>query len=123
LWAKSILIERDGVLVAGSPDAPIGTNGKLTIHLYGKDQGSKGDGIVCQYDPHCGVPNDRWDLGSTKKFDLPGDVYDYFYKYEPLKYDNGTDNGFLVTRCWVSPTAVRCFCMEKTVRPIPPTAT
>lgn len=38
-WAESILVENNGALIAGSPNAPIGSNhGLLTIHLYGVDQ-------------------------------------------------------------------------------------
>ena len=39
-WAASILVENGGTLTAGAlPDPPIGTNnGRLTIHLWGKDQ-------------------------------------------------------------------------------------
>lgn len=95
LWATSILIERDGVLAAGSPDAPIGTNGgKLTIHLYGPNQGLNGKGIVCQYDVHCGIPAGIWGTNGSKKVDLPGGVNDYFYDYQPLKYDGGDASGY-----------------------------
>jgi hypothetical protein len=53
-YAKSILVENGGSLVAGLDSEnnlkPIGTNGgsRLTIHLYGKDQGISGKGITCQ---------------------------------------------------------------------------
>ena len=39
-WAANILVENGGSLIAGSPTAPIGTQGGVvTIHLYGKDLG------------------------------------------------------------------------------------
>ncbi|MCL4244767.1 MAG: pentapeptide repeat-containing protein, partial [Candidatus Dadabacteria bacterium] len=42
-WAYNILVENNGSLIAGSEAAPIGTaGGKLTIHLYGEDQGVGG---------------------------------------------------------------------------------
>src|SRR5690349_14909626 len=52
-WAANILVEDGGSLVAGSPQAPIGTDGGVvTIHLWGADQtGSdpkkQGIGIAC----------------------------------------------------------------------------
>ena len=67
-WAANILVENEGKLVAGSPEAPIGTNGGvLTIHLWGKDQTGndpvkQGKGIACWSDTkaHCGVPDEIW---------------------------------------------------------------
>ena len=67
-WAESILIEKDGSLVAGSADAPYGTKGTLRIHLWGPKQGigtGKGDGgvgIPCLADSNnqCGVPDKLW---------------------------------------------------------------
>ena len=52
-YAHSILVENGGSLIAGLDSEnnlkPIGTSGgSLTIHLYGKDQGSSGAGITCQ---------------------------------------------------------------------------
>src|SRR5215831_798824 len=41
-WAKSILVENGGSLLAGALNAPFGSMGMgsvLTIHLYGKDLG------------------------------------------------------------------------------------
>lgn len=67
-WAANILVEKDGSLLAGSPTAPIGSNGgTLTIHLWGADQtGSdithQGHGVPCLSDDkgQCGVPDDIW---------------------------------------------------------------
>src|SRR5262249_40677417 len=43
-WAKAILVENNGSLLAGTT-MPIGTaGGTLTIHLYGTDQGQGGKG-------------------------------------------------------------------------------
>jgi G8 domain-containing protein len=90
-WAKSILVENGGALIAGSPTAPIGAQGGVvTIHLYGKDQGAPGgQGIACLTDPRCGVPADTWSSNGGSKVTLPGGVTDYFYQYDPLPYDDG----------------------------------
>lgn len=67
-WAKSVLIENNGSLIAGSPQDPIGENGgSLTIHLYGTDQGIGGSGVSCKTDEMCGIPLSIWQTnGSTK---------------------------------------------------------
>ncbi|HET7134359.1 MAG TPA: hypothetical protein VFJ25_00450, partial [Casimicrobiaceae bacterium] len=100
-WAASILIENDGALVAGGSGAgePIGTKpgGRLTFHLYGKDQGPRsGKGIACVM-PTCGIPNGPdsvWTSNGAKKVALPGGaVDDYFYQYAPLPSDDGDANG------------------------------
>src|SRR6266542_1984202 len=62
-WAANILVENKGKLIAGSPDAPIGTNGGVvTIHLWGadangSDPNKQGRGIPCMSDKQgqCGV--------------------------------------------------------------------
>src|SRR5262245_17239494 len=70
-WATSILIESQGAIVAGSPEQPIGTaGGRVTFHLYGKDQGAApfgsaagqgGQGITCKSPGgFCGVPPSIW---------------------------------------------------------------
>ncbi len=101
-WAASILIENDGALVAGGSGAgePIGTKpgGRLTFHLYGKDQGPRsGKGIACVM-PTCGIPNGPdsvWTSNGAKKVALPGGaVDDYFYQYAPLPSDDGDANGY-----------------------------
>jgi len=47
-WAMSILVENDGSLTAGTPEAPIGTHGGVVaLHLYGPDQGpGTGQGVA-----------------------------------------------------------------------------
>jgi cell migration-inducing and hyaluronan-binding protein len=107
-WAASIIVERDGSLVAGSAQQPYGVNGTLTIHLWGAQQGTgQGQGVAapCKYDDHCGVPIDLWDSNTMSqinpsscthaidvqnwKQNLPGNVDDCFYQYMPLTYDTG----------------------------------
>lgn len=105
-WAESILIENSGSLIAGAPTAPIGTSGgRVTIHLYGKDQGTTspgGQGIPCVTPPNqntgpCGIPSTTWSSNTTSVLNpaactpskLPGGVTDCFYQYQPLDYDGG----------------------------------
>ena len=116
-WAANILVEDGGSLVAGSPQAPIGTDGGVvTIHLWGADQtGSdpkkQGIGIACISDNvgRCGVPDEIWQsnvdamgmpvpvskarkiasLAAAKQY--PGVTDDYFYAYQPLTFDGGSD--------------------------------
>ena len=67
-WAQSILVENNGSLIAGSPAHPIGTAGGLvTIHLYGKDQGTSGAGINCKTDVRCGVDPSIWTMTPVAK--------------------------------------------------------
>ncbi len=94
LTAESILVERDGTLEAGTTKNPIGKNGKLVIHLYGENQGIHGKGIPCQYDVHCGVPGTIWGTNGSEKVNLPGGVFDYFYDYKPLDFDDGDPNAY-----------------------------
>ncbi len=92
-WASSILVEKNSSLNAGTPSSPIGSHGgRLTIHLYGSDQGTSGSGIVCKTSAHCGIDDTVWN--SNEKVNLPGGVSDYFYPYEPLRYDTGDPNGY-----------------------------
>jgi G8 domain len=101
-WAANILVENGGSFIAGSPSAPIGTQGGVvTIHLYGKDlgpgtgNGDGGQGIVCVTDTQCGIPANVWNSNGSSKVSLPGGVSDYFYQYQPLEYDDGgTIKGF-----------------------------
>ncbi len=108
-WAQSILIEKDGALIAGRPGALIGqTGGSVTIHLWGQDQGTSGlggAGIPCASSPTCGVPQTLWSSNTAMKpnpgtcvrakdvsgwnQNLPGNVDDCFYPYEPITYDRG----------------------------------
>jgi hypothetical protein len=116
-WAKSILVENKGSLIAGSPDAPIGAKNIrniLTIHLYGEDQGK---GIQCRTttgpanapDEICGVSHNIWNQsdGAKTKVDLPAPdgtpkdriPRDYFYKYKNLPtYDDQTDGDYYFGR-------------------------
>ena len=100
-WARSILVENGGSLIAGSPEEPIGTKdikNTLTIHLYGSEN-DKAPGITCRttsVDDHitCGVPNDRWAHGNSSKGTLPGGVPDdYFYAYKNLPTYDGQNEG------------------------------
>ncbi len=90
-WARSILIEKGGSLVAGSPDHPFGKKdlkNVLTIHLYGSE---KDKGIECLTKGNtCGVPEDAWLHGDDQKVKgLPGGAPDdYFYAYKPLPTDD-----------------------------------
>lgn len=116
-WAKSILVETDSSLIAGTPELPIGDTcqaardrgeavycGRLiTIHLYGEDQGASpfgtnkgmgGQGIPCKSDDMCGVPANIWTSNGSGKVSLPGGVNDYFYAYTPLPYDDGDPKGY-----------------------------
>jgi hypothetical protein len=95
-YAHSILVENGGSLEAGTADKPFGSwGGYLTIHLYGKDQGVGGTGIICKSPAtpdgkpnpgECGVPNSVW-RGESRS--LPGGVTDRFYPYTPLPFDDG----------------------------------
>jgi len=118
-WAYGIIIENDGSLIAGSPENPItsyvdGMTGvnepKLTIYLFGEDQGNEGDGIPCKTDNMCGVPPGIWSSNPTNKVCLPktladpetctkssecvSGVCDYFYAYTPPPFDKGDDNAY-----------------------------
>ena len=94
-WAYNILIENDSSLIAGTSAAPIGTaGGKLTIHLYGDDQGNGGSGVACKTDVRCGVPQTIWDSAGASKETLPGGVSDYFYHYHSLPADTGDPNAY-----------------------------
>ncbi len=103
-WAKSILVENEGALMAGSQSMPIGAqSGVVTIHLYGADQGTgkngepgPGKGIVCATPPTakgspCGIPDNVWRPGEPDgaiKVPIPGvRGGDYFYRYDALPYD------------------------------------
>lgn len=92
-WAYNILVENNGSLIAGTETTPIGAaGGKLTIHLYGEDQGVGGKGVVCKTGDMCGVDSAIWDNDHTAKQMLPGPVEDYFYHYHPLPADTGDDH-------------------------------
>lgn len=96
----AIVVENGGALVAGSPSAPIGTSpgGKLTIRLWGKDQGSVGGKGVRCVTHRCGVPEAEWTSNGSRKFTMPGTAApagdDYFYGYMPLASDDGDMEGY-----------------------------
>ncbi|TNF70234.1 MAG: hypothetical protein EP298_00205 [Gammaproteobacteria bacterium] len=89
-WAKNIVIENNGSLIAGSPQKPFGSisGQELTIYLYGKDQGENGLGVRCVQD-HCGIPDSIWNSNGKSKVDLKNGVTDYFYQYKPMFGDKG----------------------------------
>src|SRR5262245_18467239 len=105
-WAKSIIVENEGALLAGTDEhgnlvagtTPIGTKqGWITIHLWGEKPANRTDvvkGATCKSNnsatnPPCGIPKTEvWDTNGSKKIDLPGGVHDYFYQYENLPKDD-----------------------------------
>ena len=108
-WAYGIIIENKASLIAGSDVAPIGTaDGKLTIHLYGENQGLGGSGVLCRTPTsatveQCGIPKTVWDSNGASKVCLPPEEggtpgtckpEDYFYQYKPLPQDDGDLNAF-----------------------------
>jgi hypothetical protein len=60
-WAASILVEKEGSLIAGSEDKPF--QSILVLHLYGSNAETKG--IECKTtdlpNAYCGVPAGKWD--------------------------------------------------------------
>ncbi|MFZ0706382.1 MAG: G8 domain-containing protein, partial [Candidatus Korobacteraceae bacterium] len=102
-WAKNILVENNGSLLAGTT-MPVGTNGgSLTIHLYGPDQGPGGKGVACVSDDkgQCGIPDNIWDSNGSEKVCLNGvqqncsdGILDYFYQYMPIDYDDGNPQAY-----------------------------
>jgi hypothetical protein len=109
-WAKSIIIENGASLTAGVASdgtiVPVGTaGGKVTIHLWGAQQGPpnspefKAVGVPC-HDKTCGIPMDLFMSNNMKTLDpksckpasqfkgtLPND--DCFYMYDSMPYDGG----------------------------------
>lgn len=90
-WAKSILVENDGEISAGTTTTPFGKNkGVLTIHLYGMD--SDKTGITCKSPqqtssaPPCGIDKTAWESKGASPVPLPGSVTDRFYQY--VQHDN-----------------------------------
>jgi hypothetical protein len=92
-WAKSILVENNGSLIAGTPAASMGMrNGTFMIHLYGSD--TDRNDIECKSPVvngvPCGIPESIWisnpppttpNPASCTKTTLPGEVSDCFYQY------------------------------------------
>lgn len=103
-YARSIVVENGGTLVAGTRGSPFGSQGgSLHIILYGRDQGVHGNGIMCQSpatDPlgkpsrpgQCGIPNDVWDHPGVVPTP-PAEVSDRFYPYDPLPFDGDPTGG------------------------------
>ncbi len=108
LYAKSILVEYGGSLLAGAQTAAgaFGAKGGvLTIHLYGAESANRahGQGVPCQSIPisgvvgPCGIPNAVVTAGATgASVNLPGgplgtQYTDNFYEYKNLPYDDGTN--------------------------------
>ncbi len=96
-WAKSILVEKDSSLIAGTTSAPIGNNGTLTIYLYG----SKDDkaGIECKVtDPDCGIDvaineMNTVNPSSCTPSTMPDGTTDCFYRYgvpDPVSGETGS---------------------------------
>lgn len=104
-WVKSIIVENDASLTAGSPATPIGSNGGLiTIRLYGQDMGPGASGVLCKTDEICGIPQTTWDTNGASQVCLPPDspdtppaqcqVYDYFYQFHPPPVDDGNHDAY-----------------------------
>jgi hypothetical protein len=120
-WAKSILVENYGSLIAGAPDAPFGLGGTtLLIHLWGSEGSTDAEkfgglGAICKTpatfevpDPenpknkitvqsvagHCGIPTSLWKDSSTLpvgKINIGTRLQDDFYPYDPLPFDDAID--------------------------------
>ena len=113
-WAKNIIVENGGKLIAGTAKAPYGSRaGVLTIHLYGNDQSkglnpnveaNEGQGVLCQTTMSatdgvgpCGIPTKKtggqdidaaWSNNGATKVKIDGySAFDYFYQYGPLPGD------------------------------------
>ncbi len=95
--AASILVEKGGVLRAGTEETLFGTYGStLTISLYGDINGAP---VECSR-PDCGVDAQLWKGGNWTKDKgevfhnpgLPNGVTDFFYSYNVSQYQlaNGT---------------------------------
>ena len=108
-WAKNIIVENGGKLIAGTPTAPFGSRANvLTIYLYGPNQSNgldpnvdanQGQAVLCQTKMTdgvgpCGIPTKKtggddidgaWSNNGTTKVQIPGyPNSDYFYQYGPL---------------------------------------
>ena len=98
-WAKSILVENGGTILAGTQQTPFGSNkGVLTFHLYGME--SDKTGITCMSPkqnsqaPPCGIDKNVWDSNGGSKVTLPpGNITDYFYQYSDHDNTQG-ETGF-----------------------------
>lgn len=94
-WAKSILVEKDSSLIAGTTSAPIGNNGTLTIYLYGSNNDKAG--IEC-LTPDCGVDvaineMNTVNPSSCTPSTMPDGTKDCFYRYgvpDPVSGETGS---------------------------------
>ena len=95
-WAKSILVEKDSSLIAGTTAEPIGNNGTLTIYLYGSKEDKAG--IECKVtDPVCGIdvtinPMTTVNPATCQTSVLPDGTTDCFYEYkapDPVTNETG----------------------------------
>jgi cell migration-inducing and hyaluronan-binding protein len=111
-WARNILVENGGALLAGD-SRPYGAqgNGTLTILLYGPNQSAgdpaanPGQGVLCHSDgpTPCGIPNEVWSDNGANLIPgcgdqppgpnskclpgMPAGESDFFYQYGPLYGD------------------------------------
>ncbi|MGH7815740.1 MAG: hypothetical protein ACREQI_17265 [Candidatus Binataceae bacterium] len=120
-WAKSVIVENNGSLMAGSSATPIGTAGRgpvgasgtmrsvVTINLWGPQQAdpANGSGVECKspliqppadhpkWEPSpCGIPVNDWNNGDDRERQLDNGVKDYFYKYGTLPFDGADPNAY-----------------------------
>ena len=135
IWASSIVIENKGKLIAGSEDAPYGSNGgTLTFYIYGEDAShgkdpstNPGLGALCygklvstgdNKSGPCGIPWSVWnDNGKTDALEMPGKgfivknkevkIKDDFYQYGPLFGDYLCNNVGDKTQ-WTAKNNVLC---------------
>jgi hypothetical protein len=80
--AKSILVENEGALIAGTEDSPF--QSILVFHLYGSN--TDNEGITCKtsdtsHKYYCGVPADKWA------------EHDDFFHYEQLPDESLSNSG------------------------------
>ncbi|TDJ01890.1 MAG: hypothetical protein E2O70_02610, partial [Candidatus Dadabacteria bacterium] len=95
-WAKSILVEKDSSLIAGTTADPIGPDNTITIYLYGSENDKH---ITCKTDDMCGAgavwnlnSKDTINPSSCTKSMMPDDEMECFYNYtDPA---NPNDNFF-----------------------------
>ena len=107
-WARSIIIENEGKLIAGSTNAPFGSkDGQLTIHLWGSDQGVRGPGAVCKSplnnNSPCGIPRTSGRAMAQRRFAWPA-VRTIFIN---TRLCPSIPLATLATRCSPFPTAAR----------------
>ena len=94
-WAKNIIVENGGKLIAGTAKAPYGSRaGVLTIYLYGANQSkgldpnvdaNQGQGVLCQTDTI-----DRWGR-ALRHPDQEDRRQGYRWRLEQQRRDSGQD--------------------------------